>query len=70
MNALEQTIWAAVFAAELFKSRDAAGGHPVDAAAKAADFAIAGLARFKSEQEAALELATRPVKANGKGARS
>jgi hypothetical protein len=68
MNAFEQTIWAAVFAAELFKSRDAAGGHPIDAAAKAADFAVGDLARYRRTEEATLEQLTRP--SNGKAARS
>ncbi len=55
MTSLEQTIWAAVFAAELFKSRDAYEGFPIDKAAKAADFAVSDLARYrrtKPEREA------------------
>lgn len=62
MIPFEQQIWVAVYAGEVVKQRSAIdGGSMVDDAARAADFAVADLARYRKAQEEALEVATRPA---------
>jgi len=65
----EQAIWAAVFAGELVKGREADLGHPVDRAAKAADHAVADLRRVRAEAAERDAAKTPPMTPAAKGKR-
>ena len=49
-GALEVAVWAAVYSGELVKGREAAQGHAVDGAVKAADHAVSDMRRVRAEQ--------------------
>lgn len=67
-TAHEQAIWAAVYAGELTKSRSASERYPVDAAVRAADWAVADLRRLVAE-DAEREAAKTPPAMPAKGKR-
>lgn len=68
MTTREEAVWVAVYAGELTKSRAASERYPVDAAVRAADWAVADLRRLAAE-DAEREAAKTPPAMPAKGKR-